>query len=206
MKCSPFDLKDYFLKELTIPQAAQVEEHIHTCPECRDEFDQLRLTEAALFSLRDEEIPQRIAFVSDKIFEPSPWRRWISGFWGSAGRLGFASAAMLSAAIVFSSVNKTPAPAPAKDLVAIQPTVATGPTAEEIQARIDKAVTAAVEKAVSQSKETTQLVAALRHENELANAQLVRVAGDLEYSRMRDARKRRDESAMAQVPDSGEAK
>ena len=105
MSCSPFDLKEYFLKELPPPQAAQVEEHIHTCSECREDFDRLRLTEAALFSLRDEEIPQRIAFVSDKIFEPSPVRRWISGFWGSAGRLGFASAAMLSAAIFFYSAS-----------------------------------------------------------------------------------------------------
>jgi hypothetical protein len=185
MKCSPFDLKDFFLKELTDPQAAQVEEHIHTCPECREEFDRLRLTEAALFSLRDEEIPQRIAFVSDKIFEPSPWRRWISGFWGSAGRLGFASAAMLSAAIVFSSVNKTPASAPAKDLVAIQPTVATGPTAEEIQTRIDRAVTAAVDKAVTQSGETTKLVADLRRQNEEARSMLVVAVGQLDEYKMR---------------------
>jgi hypothetical protein len=81
MSCSPFDLKDYFLKELTVPQAAQVEDHIHTCSGCREEFDRLRLTEAALFSLRDEEIPQRIGFVSDKIFEPSPVRRWTYEFW-----------------------------------------------------------------------------------------------------------------------------
>jgi len=140
MKCSPFELKDYFLKELSGPQAAQMEEHIHTCQGCREELDRLRLTEAALFSLRDEEIPQRIAFVSDKIFEPSPVRRWFSAFWGFAGRLGFASAAMLSAAIVFSSVNK-PVPAPGKDRAAIQPIVAPGPSAEEIQARIDAAVT-----------------------------------------------------------------
>src|SRR5215472_8752133 len=142
MSCSPFDLRDYFLKEVNDPEKRQVELHVKGCAPCREELERLRLTETALFSLRDEEIPHRIAFVSDKIFEPSPWRRWISGFWGSAGRLGFASAAMLSAAIVFSSVNKAPAPAPAKDLVAIKPTVATGPTAEEIQARIDKAVTA----------------------------------------------------------------
>src|SRR5258708_37318755 len=70
------------------------------------------MTQAALFSLRDEEIPQRIAFVSDKVFEPSPWRRWWSAFWGSTARLSFASAAMLSAAILVSALNR-PAPAPA---------------------------------------------------------------------------------------------
>ncbi len=185
MSCSPFDLKDYFLKELTTPQAAQVEEHANSCPVCREELEQLQLTGAALFSLRDEEIPQRIGFVSDKIFEPSPFRRWVSGFWGSAGRLGFASAAMLSAAIVFSSVNRTPAPAPGKDPVAIQPTVATGPSSEEIQKRIDLAVAKAVDEAVSRSAETTKLVADLRRENEMANAQLVRAAGDIEMLQKR---------------------
>jgi anti-sigma factor RsiW len=203
MSCSPFELKDYFLKELTVPQAAQMEEHINSCPGCREELDRLRLTEAALFSLRDEEIPQRIAFVSDKIFEPSPVRRWFSAFWGSAGRLGFASAAMLSAAIVFASVNYKPAPAPDKDRVAtIQPTVARpGPTDEEIQARIDAAVAKAVDRAVTQSTEMTRLVANLRHENELANAQLVRVASDLDMARRRAQNEKR---AVAQVPDGGE--
>lgn len=97
MNCSPFDLRDYFLKELTDPQQRQVESHVKTCQPCREEMDRLRVTEAALFSLREEEIPQRIAFVSDKIFEPSPWRRWWTG-----ARLGFASAALLSAAILIS--------------------------------------------------------------------------------------------------------
>jgi anti-sigma factor RsiW len=202
MSCSPFDLKDYFLKELAVPQAAQVEEHIHNCPACREEFDRLRLTEAALFSLRDEEIPQRIAFVSDKIFEPSPARRWFSAFWGSAGRLGFASAAMLSAAIVFSSVNK-PAPAPVPG-PAVVPMAAVSPaqqrpTAQEIQAWIDVAVA----KSVAQSKEMTQVVADLRRENELANAQLLRVSGDLDSYHRREKNKERE---VARVADSGDAK
>ena len=92
MSCSPFDLKDYFLRELPSPQRVQVEAHVNNCSTCREELERLQLTEAALFSLRDEEIPQRIAFVSDQIFEPSPVRRWFSGFWGSTARLGFASA------------------------------------------------------------------------------------------------------------------
>ena len=79
MNCSPFDLKDYFLQELPNPQRREVEGHLTRCPACREELDRLHLTQAALFSLRDEEIPQRIAFVSDKVFEPSPWRRWWSG-------------------------------------------------------------------------------------------------------------------------------
>ena len=71
MSCSPFDLRDYYLKELTDPQQRQVESHVKDCSACREELERLRLTQAALFSLRDEEIPQRIAFVSDPVFEPS---------------------------------------------------------------------------------------------------------------------------------------
>ena len=111
MSCSPFDLKEYFLRELPSPQRVQVEAHVNHCPPCREELERLQLTEAALFSLRDEEIPQRIAFVSDQIFEPSPVRRWLSGFWGSTARLGFASAAMLSASIFYFAATR-PAPAP----------------------------------------------------------------------------------------------
>ena len=197
MKCSPFDLRDYFLKELTVPQAAQVEEHVQDCSECRAELDQLRLTEAALFSLRDEEIPQRIAFVSDKIFEPSPLRRWMTAFWGSAGRLGFASAAMLSAAIVFSSVNR-PAPAkPAPGQVAVHTTAA--PPAQLTEAQIQERVDAAVDAAVARSKETTQLVSDLRRQNEETRAMLYRAADQIERYQMYEKKK---QLANMKMPDS----
>ena len=111
MSCSPFDLKDYFLQELPSPERVQVEAHVNHCLACREELDRLQLTASALFSLRDEEIPQRIAFVSDQIFEPSPLRRWFTAFWGSTARLGFASALMLSASIFYFAATR-PAPAP----------------------------------------------------------------------------------------------
>ncbi len=99
MSCSPFDLRDYFLNELAAKERRHVEAHVKTCGECREEFDRLRVTQAALRSVVDEEIPQRIAFVSDKIFEPSPWKRGLAAFWNSGARLGFVSAAMLSCAL-----------------------------------------------------------------------------------------------------------
>ncbi len=99
MSCSPFDLNDYFLEELPVPKMRQVEAHVKTCRSCAEELDRLRIMGAALRSVPDEEIPQRIAFVSDKIFEPSPWRRWLAAFWNSGARLGFAGAAMLSASL-----------------------------------------------------------------------------------------------------------
>ena len=90
MSCSPFDLKDYFLQELPTRSSARWKRTSQDCPACREELERLRLTEAALFSLRDEEIPQRIAFVSDQIFEPSPLAALVGGVLGIRRR-GWAS-------------------------------------------------------------------------------------------------------------------
>lgn len=183
MSCSPFDLRDYFLQELAVPQRRLVESHVKTCPACRAELDQLQLTESALLTLREEEIPQRIAFVSDPVFEPSPLRRFFSDFWGSAARLGFASAAMLSAALVVSALHK-PAPAPvpvAQAPAAAVQTVATVSDAD-IQARIDTAVAKAVAGVQArQAQEAKQLVA----EVEQARQRLQLAAEQYEYSEKR---------------------
>src|ERR1039457_5459171 len=142
MNCSPFDLKDYFLKELTDPQQRQVEEHVQTCSGCREELDRLRLTEAALCSLREEEIPQRIGFVSDPVFE----RSWWPAFWGSPARLGFAGAAMLSVAIlVLGLTHRTPAVFSSQTFY----------SRAEVDQRIHAAVSAAESR---QERKTTQLV------------------------------------------------
>lgn len=145
MSCSSFDLRDYFLRELAEPEQRQVEAHVKTCQGCREELDRLRITEAALYSLRDEEIPQRIAFVSDKIFEPSPWRRWWSSFWGSTARLGFASACLLSAAIVVHAFRPVQAPAGrGSDLAVVKTASAPAVSEEEILRRIQAAVDKAI--------------------------------------------------------------
>lgn len=141
MSCSPFDLRDYYLQELADPQQRQVESHLKDCPACRQELDQLRLTQAALFSLRDEEIPQRIAFVSDPVFEPSAPRRWWAAFWGSPARLGFSGAAMLSAALLVSTVTHTSS--------------SSGISRAEVDRRIQQAVAASEQR---QTAKTTQLV------------------------------------------------
>jgi len=159
MSCSPFDLRDYLLKELPDQEQRQVESHVRSCPSCREELDRLSLTQAALFSLRDEEIPQRVAFVSDQIFEPSPWRRAWSAFWNSGARLGFASAAMLSVALVVFSVTR-PAPAPGPPPVPI--TATTQVSEADMQARIDAAVAKAVAaNEVQQTAKVRELVAEL---------------------------------------------
>jgi anti-sigma factor RsiW len=186
MSCSPFDLRDYFLRELPDPQQRLVETHVKTCQPCREELDRLQLTQAALLTLRDEEIPQRIAFVSDKIFEPSPWRRWWAGFWGSAARLGFASAAMLSVAIVVFALR--PAGQPARPLAGVQelpkPTAQIVQTVSdgEIQARIDAAVAKAITQIDARQSERVQhLVADLESKEQ----RYVWAANELEIERKR---------------------
>jgi hypothetical protein len=154
MSCSPFDLRDYFLQELSDPQQQRlVEAHVKTCAPCREELDRLRITGAALRCLAEEEIPQRIAFVSDKIFEPSPWRRWLAAFWNSGARLGFASAAMLSASLVVFAFR----PAPAPVVSVMRPAAITAPAPASVtvtqasvvsDAEIDQRIQAAVDKAV----------------------------------------------------------
>ena len=97
-------------------------------------------THSTLLALRDEEVPQRIAFVSDKVFEPSWMRRTWRAFWGSAPRLGFASAAMLSAAlVVFAFFRPAALPAPAINTA-------------KIEQQVSERVAAAAAKAVAESE------------------------------------------------------
>ncbi len=207
MSCSPFDLRDYFLKELPHPQQVQVEAHVHTCAACREEVERLRATEAALFSLRDEEIPQRIAFVSDKIFEPSPARRWLAAFWGSSARLGFASAAVLSVAITFSAWHRTPAPATGTTTAAPTAVVAQFPamTPEEIDRRVQQAVVKAVADVEARYQEKSRLqLAEFRQTAEEARRQLILASVELDKVQRRNQMARI--SAMVQPEGPGEAK
>ena len=154
MSCSPFDLRDYLLKELSDGERRQVDAHVRGCAACREELERLQLTEAALFSLRDEEIPQRIAFVSDKVFEPSPWWRAWAAFWGSGARLGFASAAMLSVALIVFSLART-AGTPGLS-TATGPATARVATASVSEAEIQQRIQAAVDQAVTASETRLQ--------------------------------------------------
>lgn len=121
MSCSPFDLRDYFFGELPEEERRQVDFHTKGCAACREELGSLRSTQAVLLSVPDEEIPQRIGFVSDRVYEPSRLMRWWRAFWGSAPRLGFASAAMLSVAIIVSAMHRpTPVTPVTVDVVRLQ--------------------------------------------------------------------------------------
>jgi hypothetical protein len=185
MSCSPFDLRDYYFKDLAENERRLTEVHVKTCASCREELDRLRGTETALLALPDEEIPQRIGFVSDPVFQPSAFRRGWDALWGSAARLGFASAAMLSIALVVLALTRpvpqAPAPAPAI-------------TSAVLEAEVSKRVNDAVAKAVAESEARTQeLLAASdkRHALE-TQAMIVRVDQYIEVEK-----KLRDTSIVA---------
>ena len=109
MTCSPFDLKDFLFGELNAGERESVERHVLACVACSEELAALTATRSAVLCMREEEPPRRIAFVSDKVFEPRWWQR----IFASGPRLGFASAAMLAVAIVFHALQ-TPAAIPAQ--------------------------------------------------------------------------------------------
>ena len=153
MACSVFDVRDYFFGELPESERGPVEAHLAACSDCATELDQLRALRGNLMMLRDEEAPRRIGFVSDKIFEPSPVRRWIGGFWLSGARLGFASAAMLSVGLLAYSLRQQPNVIERRvEVAAAAP--ASGP---DVKALVAQAVSAAM---VEQDKKTRALLLA----------------------------------------------
>ncbi len=146
MSCSTVDLKAYFLGETVRAEKSSVEDHVRGCQSCREELHRLKLTEAALRSLPEEEAPQRIAFVSDKVFEP----RWYQTVWRSGPAMGFASAVLLAAAIVVHgfSVN-----GPARQVAT--PTVNTAQIEQRIELEVNSRLDAAVAK---QRRETAEML------------------------------------------------
>lgn len=169
MSCE-VDIKGYVLGEASAAERGQVEAHAAVCGDCRAEIQRLRITQDALLALREEEVPRRIAFVSDKVFEPTWWQR----FWNSGPRLGFASAAMLAAAIlVHGYARPAPPAAPAVNVAGLEELVQ-----QEVSKRLDSAVVRAVAEVEARNqKKTMELLEAAekkfefdRRADQLANA------------------------------------
>src|SRR6202167_5660325 len=133
------DLKAYVFGEATRQERGVVEDHVRGCQSCREELDRLNLTRSALASLEDEEIPRRIAFVSDRVFEP----RWWQTMWRSGPAMGFASASLLAAAIVAHGVAPPVAPATGSSVDAAQ-------IERRVDARVNSPMDAAIVKAVNE--------------------------------------------------------
>jgi len=93
---SDIDLKAYLFGELAEDERRRVAAQLEKDPALMAEYARLEQTQAMLGFVQDEELPRRIAFVSDKVFEPSWWQRFLA----SGPQLGFASAALLALAMV----------------------------------------------------------------------------------------------------------
>jgi anti-sigma factor RsiW len=145
MSCSAEDLKAYVVGELAQREKAAVEDHIRGCQSCHDELDRLNFTRSALASLEDEEIPRRIAFVSDRVFEP----RWWQTMWRSGPAMGFASAALLAAAIVAHGFARPVGPS-GQSIAAAQ--MDASQIERRVEAQVSSRVDAAVAKAVNEAQ------------------------------------------------------
>jgi hypothetical protein len=154
MNCSSVDLKAYIFGEVDRAEKSSVDDHVRGCQTCLEELDRLKLTDAALRSLPDEEAPQRIAFVSDKVFEP----RWYEAIWRSGPVMGFASAVLLAAAIFAHGFTVRPAAGPVT--TAITDTAQIEQRIErEVNARLDVAVAKAV--SATEARQTQQMASLL---------------------------------------------
>lgn len=162
MNCSPHDVRDYFLGELGEAARRDVESHVRSCAGCQEELGQLTATRSVLGALRDEEMPRRIAFVSDRVYEPLAMRRWAAAVWNSGPRLMFASAAMLSVAIVAGAWMTRPVivPAPAPVAQVIERVPATEYDAAVVAKLIDSAVKASELKQAKQRETDIRAIGA----------------------------------------------
>lgn len=148
------EIQAYILGELPAGKRKEMEQWLQSNPEAALEAERLGVVMSALQRLPEEEPPRRIAFVSDKVFEP----KWYERLWASGPRAAFASAAMLAMAIVAHGVATAPKAAPApmtatisQDVIARQVneavTKAVAQVRTETDAQSQKLVTAALAEA-----------------------------------------------------------
>ena len=153
------DWKAYALGELDADARREAELHAAACSDCQEEMAGVRLTIDALVNLREEEVPRRIAFVSDKVFEPRWWEIFL--------RPSFAAGAVIAAAILVHAFVRPPAAPlpPPVDTAAVEARIAARITAEvsqRVEAQMSEALNTAVTRAVAETrKQDDQRTAAL---------------------------------------------
>jgi hypothetical protein len=168
------DWKSYALGELDAGARREAELHAVSCDACQEELAGVRVTLDALSTLREEEVPRRIAFVSDKVFEP----KW----WQSLLRPSFAAGAVVAAAILVHAFVRPPAPAMAGADVAVEARI-TAAVQQQVATEIDRRVAAQVSGAVQQAVTTavTQAVAETQKRDDQKTVQLL-TAAEQRYS------------------------
>jgi hypothetical protein len=149
------DWHAYAFGELDAPARQAAESHAAVCADCQDELAGLRVTLNALATLREEELPHRIAFVSDKVFEPRWWQKLFL-------RPSFAAAGLIAAAILvhgFVRPAAVPAPVTASaqiDTAAIEARVA-AQLNQRLEAQMAAAMNTAVAKAVAETEKRDEV-------------------------------------------------
>ena len=149
------DWKSYALGELDARARQAAESHVAACAECQDELAGLRVTLDAMATLREEELPRRIAFVSDKVFEP----RWYEKLTQAFLRPSFAAAALIAAAILvhaFVRPASAPASAPSQAVAQVDTSAIEARVTAEVTARLQGEMAAAVNNAVTKAVAETE--------------------------------------------------
>ena len=168
------DWKSYALGELDARARQEAESHVTACADCQDELAGLRVTLDAMATLREEELPRRIAFVSDKVFEP----RWYEKLSQAFLRPSFAAAAVIAAAILVHAFVRpvgTPASAPSQAIAQVDTSTIEARVTAEVTARLQNEMAMAVNTAV------TKAVAETEKRDDQRTAQLLS-ASDRRYS------------------------
>jgi anti-sigma factor RsiW len=174
MSCPEFDLKGHILGETPPDEGARYDQHLAACAACREEAEELRLTLQAMRRLPEREAPRRIAFVSDPVFEPGWWQRFLL----SGPRVAFASAAMLSLAIVAHALIPRPGAVAPADVASIE---------RRVEAEVAKRLPVAVNEQVrAELKPALDRLASRL--DELENTRLASVEKRFERQRAEDIR------------------
>jgi anti-sigma factor RsiW len=145
------DWKSYALGELDARARQEAESHVAACADCQDELAGLRVTLDAMATLREEELPRRIAFVSDKVFEP----RWYQKIAQAFLRPSFAAAGLIAAAILIHAFVR-PVSAPNNIAAQVDTRAIESRVTAEVTARLQNEMAAAVNTAVTKAVAETE--------------------------------------------------
>lgn len=193
------DIKAYALGEATPAERRTAETHIASCAVCRSEFESLNMLRTVLMTDPDQEPPRRIAFVSDKIFEPKWWQRalGIGAGWNPMQLLApvalsaLASFAIVKVQSVGMPVGSIASAGPNSNQLVQQSSAPRGETDrdKDVAARVDAAVKQAVAEVRAQDQaQTSQLLQAserrMRAEHEQSMAETM-AAVDYRFELMR---------------------
>jgi hypothetical protein len=147
MTCSGIDLNAFHFGELSGSDRTAAERHVRECAACAGELDRLAALDSALRMLPSEPMPQRISFVSDKIFEP----RWYQRFWNPGPAWGVASMFLVVCGLGLNLMYR-PEPLIVSKTTRVGAREVEALVEAEVARRMDTTVKAAVAQAVADSE------------------------------------------------------